>query len=153
MPPTPRSRLVSLTAGTAASAGLGMIPLHRLPRAVRGGYVLLPAALTTGIMLRALYRREDTDAAAQEPTRPVARGGLRLPTAQEAALSLDFGGLVAGVGAGSIALDRGVENVLRRRGVRAPRVWMGLASGALTLALAMVDERTPDPEDAEERER
>src|SRR5699024_11734065 len=71
----------------------------------------------------------------------VARGGLRLPTAQEAALSLAFGGLVAGVGAGSIALDRGVENVLRRRGVRAPRVWMGLASGALTLALAMVDER------------
>src|SRR5699024_9058953 len=138
VPPTPRSRLVSLTAGTAASAGLGMIPLHRLPRAVRGGYVLLPAALTTGIMLRALYRREDTDAAAQEPTRPVARGGLRLPTAQEAALSLAFGGLVAGVGAGSIALDRGVANVLRRRGVRAPRVWMGLASRALTLALALL---------------
>src|SRR5699024_9896656 len=42
VPPTPRSRVVSLTAGTAAGAGLGMIPLPRLPGAVRGGYVLLP---------------------------------------------------------------------------------------------------------------
>ncbi len=152
MPRTPRSRLVPLAAGTAASAGLGMIPLHRLPRAVRGGYVLLPAALTTGIMLRALYRRDDVDAAGQGAARPVARAGLRLPTAQEAALSLAFGGLVAGVGAGGIALDRGVENLLRRRGVSAPRVWMGLASGALTLAVTVLDERMPDPEDAGECE-
>src|SRR5699024_12243873 len=153
VPPTPRSRLVSLTAGTAASAGLGMIPLHRLPRAVRGGYVLLPAALTTGIMLRALYRREDTDAAAQEPTRPVARGGLRLPTAQEAALSLASGGVAAGVGAGSIALDRGVGSVLRRRGVTAPRERMGLATGALTRALAAVAEPTRDRGGARGRAR
>src|SRR5699024_9229912 len=58
VPRTPRSRILSLTAGTAASAGLGMIPMHRLPRTVQGAYVLLPAALTTGLLLRALLRRD-----------------------------------------------------------------------------------------------
>src|SRR5699024_2806761 len=61
-----------------------------------------------------------------------------------------LGGLVAGAGAASLGLDRAIEGVLRRRGVPAPRLWMGLASGALTLALTVLDERAPAPSETAE---
>lgn len=157
MPRNPRSRTLQIVAGTAATTGFGMIPLHRLPTVVQGGYVLLPAALTSGLLLRALLRRkplEEADGgvvtAEQGPSRTAAHDGRRLPTVRQTALCLAPGILVAGVGAGSILLDRGIENRLRRRGVTAPRVWMGLAAGALSLVLDVLGERISDPQDPEE---
>ena len=178
MSPTTASRLLPHALGTAASTGVGMIPLHRLPRPVRTGYVVLPAAFVTGTMLLAMQRaapEATADAAGQtehtqpdvvqpegeqpesEQTAPAQTGlpqtaapGLRAPTLSEAALATALGGLVAGAGAASLGLDRAIEGVLRRRGVPAPRLWMGLASGALTLALTVLDERAPAPSETVE---
>ena len=120
-----RTRIVSLAIGTAAASGLGMIPVHRLPRPVRVGYVALPAVLTTGVSLLAAQGRpgapDDGDASRLR--------GLRTPTLPEAALSLGLGGLMAGAGVAGLRLDGAVEGFLRRRGVKAPRVWIGLAPG------------------------
>src|SRR5690625_6046506 len=41
---------------TVGATGLGAIPLHRLPRSVHIASVLAPAALTTGILVRAQRR-------------------------------------------------------------------------------------------------
>lgn len=135
-----RSRIVSLVVGTAAASGLGMIPVHRLPRLVRAGYVVLPAVLTTGVSLLAQQRRLVLSAE-DEPS----AHALRPPTGLETALSLALGGLMAGAGVAGLRLDRGAESFLRRRGVPAPRVWIGLATGAVTLASTLLDERGSAP--------
>jgi hypothetical protein len=137
-----RSRIVSLAIGTAAASALGMIPVHRLPRPVRIGYVALPAVLTTGVSLLAAQGRpgaSDDD----DVSRP---RGLRTPTLPEAALSLGLGGLMAGAGAAGLRLDGAVEGFLRRRGVPAPRFWIGLATGAVTLASVLLDDQDPEHE-------
>ncbi|QNN83406.1 hypothetical protein H3H54_07910 [Brachybacterium sp. Z12] len=59
---------------------------------------------------------------------------------------------MAGSAVAGIRLDRGIEDLLRRRGVRAPRVWMGLASGALTLMVTVLDERAPEPSEVDDLE-
>lgn len=142
MTPSQRTRIASLAVGTAAATGLGMIPVHRLPRPVRAGYVLLPAMLTTGVSLLAAQGRLD-------PTGDDAPSahGLRPPTLPETAVSLVVGGLMAGAGVAGLRLDRGAERFLRRRGVPAPRVWLGLATGAVTLATTLLDR--PDVDDQE----
>ncbi|AXK45043.1 hypothetical protein [Brachybacterium saurashtrense] len=141
MPQSQRSRIVSLAVGTAAASGLGMIPVHRLPRPVRAGYVALPAMLTSGVSLLAAQGRPGAADGGDAPRRP---RGLRMPTLPEAALSLALGGLMAGAGAAGLRLDGAVEGFLRRRGVQAPRVWIGLATGAVTLASTLLDERAPE---------
>ena len=141
MPQSQRSRFVSLAVGTAAASGLGMIPVHRLPRPVGAGYVVLPAVLTTGVSL--LAGQGSLDPA--DPGDAPRRRGLRAPTLPEAALSLTLGGLIAGAGAAGLRLDRAAEGLLRRRGVPAPRVWIGLATGAVTLASTLLDERSSAP--------
>ncbi|WP_394214648.1 hypothetical protein [Brachybacterium vulturis] len=60
-----------------------------------------------------------------------------------AAVPVVVGGIIAGSDAASIWLDRGLEGLLRRRGVPAPRVVMGLAYGGLSLAVAALDSRDP----------
>ena len=82
MPQSQRSRILSLAVGTAAASGLGMIPVHRLPRPVRAGYVALPAVLTTGVSLLAQQGRPDP-AAGAAPRAP----GLRPPPVPAAAPS------------------------------------------------------------------
>ena len=59
---------------------------------------------------------------------------------------------MAGSAVAGIRLDRGIEDLLRRRGVRAPRVWMGLASGALALMVTVLDERAPEPSEVDDPE-
>ncbi|MDN5900369.1 MAG: hypothetical protein L0H74_09910 [Brachybacterium sp.] len=150
MPRTTASRIIPHAVGTAASIGLGMIPLHRLPRAVRTGYVVLPAALTTGAALIALQRGAVRPASDRSTPVP----GWRRPSLSEGALSLGLGGIAAGSAVAGLRLDRGAEALLRRHGVPAPRVWMGLAAGALTATLAVIEERAPglaDSEDLKER--
>lgn len=141
MTPCQPTRILSLAVGTAAATGLGMIPVHRLPRPVRTGYVLLPAVLTTGVSILAQQGRLDSSGD-DDPS----AHGLRPPTVPEAALALALGGLMIGAGVGGLRLDRGAESFLRRRGVPAPRLWIGLATGAVTLATTLGD--APDADGA-----
>lgn len=142
MPHTPRSRIVSLAAGTALSTGIGMIPMHRLPRTVQIAYIVLPAAAGAGVTAvaqrRALARAEESGA---DPSRRRKRRRVTLVAPVVA------GGIMAGSTAASIRIDRGVEELLRRRGVAAPRLVMGLASGALTLAVDILGDRSSGPEE------
>ena len=181
MPQPQRSRIVPLAVGTAAASGLGMIPVHRLPRPVRAGYVLLPAVLTTGVSLLAMQGRGSSPDEGDEPRprtdeasgarageAPLARTdgasdaradeepgprGLRAPTLPEAGICLALSALIAGAGAAGLRLDRGAEGFLRRRGVPAPRLWIGLATGAVTLASTLLDERAPERDGASTREQ
>lgn len=141
VPHTPPSRIISLVAGTAVVTGVGMIPLHRLPRTVRISYIVLPAAFGAGATLaaqrRAISRRRESESDAPR------RGTLQRATFT--AVPFVVSGIIAGSGAASIILDRGLENLLRRRGVPAPRVAMGLASGALSLAMTALEDRLPEP--------
>lgn len=148
MPQLSRTRLVSLAAGTIVSTGVGMIPLHRLPRTVRTGYVVLPGLFLTGSLFLALRRGGPRilDDEVEVATGP------RIPTVSESALFLALGGIAAGAGAASIRVDRGIEDLLRRRGVPRPRVWMGIASGAFTLAMAVLEARMRTSSDAEQLE-
>ena len=138
---TPQQRIISLTTGTVMATGLGMIPLHRLPRAMKIGYIVLPAAFGTGAMLLALRRHAsqplDSDGAASFPA---ASSRSRSPAAY-ATLPLAVGGIIAGSGVLSLWMDRGIEEFLHRRGVPAPRLAMALASGALSLAMGIAEER------------
>lgn len=138
---TPQQRIISLTTGTVMATGLGMIPLHRLPRAVKTGYIVLPAALGAGAMLIALRRHDsqplDSDGAASF----AASSSRSRSPAVHATLPLAVGGIIAGSSVLSLWMDRGIEEFLHRRGVPAPRLAMALASGALSLAIGIAEER------------
>lgn len=138
---TPQRRIISLTTGTVMATGLGMIPLHRLPRAVKTGYIVLPAALGAGAMLIALRRHDsqplDSDGAASF----AASSSRSRSPAVHATLPLAVGGIIAGSSVLSLWMDRGIEEFLHRRGVPAPRLAMALASGALSLAMGIAEER------------
>lgn len=147
---------------TVGATGLGAIPLHRLPRSVHIASVLAPAALTTGILVRAQRRavaepREGADSAAPAPDKepvphqdaiaptdratPRARAGIRwMPVLM---LSGTMGVALAGATYAGIQIDRAIENALRRRKVPAPRLVMGLASGALSLGMDLLEDRVP----------
>lgn len=123
------------------ATGLGMIPLHRLPRAVKTGYIVLPAALGAGAMLIALRRHDsqplDSDGAASF----AASSSRSRSPAVHATLPLAVGGIIAGSSVLSLWMDRAIEEFLHRRGVPAPRLAMALASGALSLAMGIAEER------------
>lgn len=54
-------------------------------------------------------------------------------------LSLGLGALVAGAGATGLWMDHRVEDALRSRGVPAPRLVMGLATGVITVVITAFD--------------
>ena len=139
------SRILTDAASTTVTIGVGMIPLHRLPRPVQTGYIVLPAAFTSAFMLLAFQHHASRSSAARDAGRSTGEPprGSSMSTASTYALLLACGGAVAGVGAASIRLDRGIENLLRRRGVPAPRVMMGLASGVLMLAVNALGKHVP----------
>lgn len=152
---TPQSRMIPLVGSAAVSTAVGMIPLHRLPQPVRTAYVVLPAAAAGGVVLAALRRIRSGSPRPESRTEPQPEPGpdasrramrRRITTA---ALPLVVGGLTAGVGAGSIVVDRAIENALRRRGVPAPRLMMGLASGALSLGVDLLTRHSEDDAPAE----
>ncbi|ATG52158.1 hypothetical protein CFK38_11965 [Brachybacterium vulturis] len=145
---SPQSRIISLATSAVLATGVGMIPLHRLPYAVRAVYVVLPAAAGAGVVLAALRRVPARPA--EEGSAPAAPRRTRRRQVTRAALPLVVGGLIAGAGAASLVIDRGIENSLRRRGVPAPRVAMGLASGALSLVMDVLSDRGEGPEPAPE---
>lgn len=132
-PRTTQSRILSVAGSAALSSAVGMIPLHRLPQPVRCAYIVLPAAAGAGAVVAALRRTPSRPAQTGTETGEARRAARRQIT--RAALPLVVGGLTAAAGAASISVDRGIENSLRRRGVRAPRLVMAIASGALSLGI------------------
>lgn len=164
--------LLRLTPGptvlrTAATIGLGMIPMHRLPRAVQAGVALAPAIAITGIIVAA-QRRTGTEAEAEatagipapEPapatdpaTDAVDPLPAEAPTSQRTgparwvpllAISGAMGAALAGAVLAGIRMDRAIEMALRRREVPAPRLVIGLASGAVSLVMDVIENRAPN---------
>lgn len=129
MPGPRRSRVRDLALLGVTSAALGTIPLHRAPRPVRLALVWGPAAVAAGGAVLAVRGREDP-----LRTRPVRAISVIAPVV--------LGGMVAAAGAGGILLDRSLERALRRHGAPAPRVLLGLASGAVMVAVRVLEERS-----------
>lgn len=123
------------------ATGLGMIPLHRLPRAVKTGNIVLPAALGAGAMLIALRRHDSQPLESDGAASFAASSSRSRSPAVHATLPLAVGGIIAGSSVLSLWMDRGIEEFLHRRGVPAPRLAMALASGALSLAMGIAEER------------
>ena len=151
---------------TAGTIGLGMIPMHRLPRAVQAGAALAPAIALTGIIVAAQRRTgtEDEDettaghpapapAPATDPaTDTVDPVPADAPSSQRKdptrwvpllAFSGTMGAALAGAVLAGIRMDRAIEMALRRREVPAPRLIIGLASGAVSLGMDVIENRAP----------
>lgn len=148
--PTSATALDSWPAQVAVAVATGVVttrlPVQRWPRPARwtlhGGMGTLAAA---GAALAA--RRPDLLATEDETT-----GTPRTPLSPAATVgvALGLGGLVAGLSRGSEGADGWVERTLAARGVRRPRVWMGVAAAGLSLAVSVADRRREDASRHEE---
>lgn len=128
------------------------LPVQRWPRAARwtmhGGMGALAAAGAAMVARRPdLIATEDTTTETPRTSR-TSRTPLS-PTAT-AGVALGVGGLVAGVSRGSEGADGWMERTLTARGVRRPRVWMGVAAAGLSLATSLADRRREDASRHEE---
>jgi hypothetical protein len=65
-----------------------------------------------------------------------------MSTGAKAAVAVGFGALVTVVSRGGQSADEWAERALTARGVRRPRVWMGVAAAAASLAMSAADMRT-----------
>lgn len=74
-------------------------------------------------------------------------GKLLAPTTR-AAIAASTGAVGFGLSVFGNRLDAGMENSLVRRGVRRPRLWMGLGSAALSLVLWEVERRWDGDDEA-----
>lgn len=131
MPSSTENRALPLVMTGLTAGALGTIPLSRLPRAVRTGYVLIPAALTTAATYGAL--------------RSAQQDGPQRTRAAAAGWSVALGGLAGCAGAAGLRADRAIENALTAIHVPAPRLVMGLASGAVMTALSALELREDRP--------
>ncbi|MGP4915505.1 hypothetical protein ACTXJ9_07350 [Brachybacterium tyrofermentans] len=176
-----QDQILPLAVGGVAAAALGTVPLHRLPRPLRTAYVVIPGALTAVLTYAALGQPgqqpardagpSPLTAAAEETEKEAATVGETAGADDPAGsvdvdefadaiqksegfrllLSLGIGSLIAGAGAAAIWVDHRVEDALRSRGVPAPRLIMGLATGAINVAISAfevdeVDETEKSPE-------
>ncbi len=100
--------------------------------ATHGGMGALTGVATGWSVTRAgaLADPEDPDAP------PASPGGARV-----AALAVLAGAATVGLSRGGEAADTWVERRLADRGVRRPRLWMGIAAGGVSLAMSAVDRR------------
>ncbi|MFC6154252.1 hypothetical protein [Nocardioides yefusunii] len=62
------------------------------------------------------------------------------------------GAVLLGVSVVGVKLDASLEQWLRRRGVKRPRVWMGAVAGAVTLVSAWAGDFSPEVTESEIRE-
>lgn len=83
---------------------------------------------TVGVGEPAGFTREDEDGDGEPASQ-----SFRL------VLSLGLGVLIAGASAAGIWMDHRIEDVLRSRGVPAPRLLMGLGTGLITVAITASD--------------
>lgn len=131
MPPSTENRALPLVMTGLTAGALGTIPLSRLPRVVRTGYVLVPAVLTAGATYGAL--------------RSAHQDGPKRTRARAAVWSVALGGLAGCAGAAGLWADRAIEDALTARHVPGPRLVMGLASGAVMTALSALELREDRP--------
>jgi hypothetical protein len=136
----PDSRLESWPAQVATAVVTGVattyMPVQRWSRptrwALHGGMGAL-AAGGVGLFLRAPDRLVDPEKRdAPPPTLgPAARAGI----------AVGVGAAFAAMSRGGQAADAWAERALTRRGVRRPRLWMGVAAAGASLALSASDKR------------
>jgi hypothetical protein len=76
---------------------------------------------------------------------PVGRSVQRTPPSRGAvaAMALGIGAVVAGISRGGQAVDAWTEDTLAARGVRRPRLWMGVVAAGASLAMSAADRRSP----------
>ncbi|MBS2938060.1 hypothetical protein KDN32_09930 [Nocardioides sp. J2M5] len=142
--PTRTSRTPDLTdLATAAATGAitAWLPAHRWSRraqwSMHGGFGALAA---TGALVGGRVRRRDPQA---EP----------VPIATLAGLAGALGLLTTAVSRGGQGADAWVERRLAARGVRRPRLWMGVGAAGISLAMSVAERRAatrperPAPED------
>ena len=142
--PSHPTALDSWPAQVAVAVATGVVttrwPMQRWSRTARwslhGGMGALAGA-AAGLAARRpdlLARDGSTTEEPWTPVRPAAAAGV----------VVGLGVLVAGLSRGSEAADSWAERTLAARGVRRPRVWMGVAAAGLSLAVSVVDRRRED---------
>ena len=67
--------------------------------------------------------------------------GMAAYSAAKAGIAVAFGTAIAGLSRGSQTLDAWAEGALTRRGVRRPRLWMGVVAAGASLAMSAADRR------------
>jgi hypothetical protein len=153
--PTAPHALDSWPAHVAMAVATGVattyLPVQRWSRAARwslhGGMGALTGIATAFAMRNPeLLRTGDGDAqasAADDAEAPATRAEPRKPSspAVTAAVALGATAAVAGVSRGGQAFDAWAERSLTRRGVRRPRLWMGVVAGGASLAMSVADRR------------
>ncbi|WP_416952243.1 hypothetical protein ACNKF0_11505 [Nocardioides sp. T5] len=140
---------------TAAVTGVvtARMPMHRWSRptrwALHGGTGALVAAGTAWVARHPgqLGGEDQPEDQADQQAEPAERP-RPLGAASTTALALAAGALVAGVSRGGQAADGWAEGWLLRRGVRRPRVWLGVAAAGASLGMSLVERR----QDARSRE-
>ena len=117
------------------------LPVQRWSRAARwtlhGGM-----ALGTGGAMAVVLRRPELVSHHTEPREP-------LDPVPTAVLATGVAVLVLLSSRGGEAADEWAERRLAARGVRRPRVWLGLAAAAASLAMSVADQRRDDRAAAE----
>ncbi|WP_299928490.1 hypothetical protein [uncultured Nocardioides sp.] len=133
---------------TAAVTGVvtARMPVHRWSRptrwALHGGTGALVAAGTAwmvrhpGQLGGKDQPTDQTDQQVEPAERPHPLGA-----ATTTGLALAAGALVAGVSRGGQAADGWAEGWLLRRGVRRPRMWLGVAAAGASLGMSLVERR------------
>ncbi len=64
-----------------------------------------------------------------------------LGPAAKAGIAVGFGASIAGLSRGGQSADAWAEGALTRRGVRRPRLWLGVAAAGASLATSAIDKR------------
>lgn len=148
--PSHLTALDSWPAQVAVAVATGVVttrwPMQRWSRTARwslhGGMGVL-AGSAAGLAARRPDLLTPEDSTREEPRTP-------LGPAATAGVVVGLGALVAGLSRGSEAADSWAERTLAARGVRRPRVWMGVAAAGLSLAVSVVDRRREDGSRAEQ---
>jgi hypothetical protein len=123
---------------TAVATGLvtAYLPTQRWAPVARWGLHGGMGALAAGAVVLAIRSPERFVAPDRRQERP-----LDVGPAAGAAIAVALGAVVAGASRGGEAADGWVERTLAARGVRRPRVWMGVAAAGASLAMSVADNR------------
>jgi len=115
------ARIERSTALALATGAASVVPLWRAPRAVRAA-VVAGAGIAAGAATFVGARVPEAFGGSHDP----------VPVRPAAAVAVAAGGLMAAATVAGIALDRSGERLLVRRGVRHPRLVLGVAGAALS---------------------
>ncbi|MBC9225745.1 hypothetical protein GL325_05365 [Aeromicrobium sp. 636] len=123
---SPRQSLVV----ALATGVVSVVPIGRAPRRVRAAVVAGTGLVAGGAMFTAL-NRPHVVGFEQQPT----------PARPAAAIGAVVGAAAAGAMAVGVVLDREAEQFLVRRGVRRPRLVLGVAGAVLSYVFDALDRR------------